>query len=227
MSISTSDITRSIKKRLDDEIVKSDYEVFVYYDSKINTSKIIRVIVKEAVLPNTDTFVIYDAEKNDLFIQDDITGLYLSDFSNSVKKKIISYDNTTGEIVLESGFDFETYEFDELSISYGDTIFLRADVPFNDNFENSNSVMGKNIRIYYMISTIDDSDKEKIIKIASDFNDIFQNFSYPIYDSDLLESNNLFYVIDKPQQFSEIENNENFQSMSGTMLVRYYNPKRR
>lgn len=221
MSITIKDITRSIKKRIEDNISSDD--LFVYFNPTIDTSSNVQVIVKEIIPSNTTSFVVYNQERPDEFISDDIVGRYLE--VETAQKKIIAYDSLTGTIELESGFDFEIYDTDILLICYGDTLFLRVDTTIPDNTENW--LLGVNVRYYYSISTRYDEEKEKIADIAYEISTLFTGYSYPILDENYNETGEFFYIVEMPNTFSDIETKDSLQTMQGTLFIRFITKRNR
>lgn len=215
MDIKIKDVTRSIKKRIDDTFS----DIYVYYDSTVDTSKSFQVLTKVDVPALTTTFIIYDYERQDRYIKSDLVGLNIYDYSKN-KRQIIAYDELTGEVTIDVGFDEDIYGTDTLSITIGNNLFLRPRIPFNDN--TVDSLVTKNVRYYYTIKTVEDPSKEIIMEIASRMCDIFVASSYPIYDELLVETGEYYFMSELPSQASEIENAENFQSIEGTMLVKFY-----
>lgn len=225
IDIKIIDITRSIENRIKDFFSLGYIEdVFVYSDSTIDVSRNFQASVKDEVLANTTSFVIYNFEKPDEFIQEDLVGLNLMDFGFNVRK-IISYDKLTGIVVLDNGFDFTLLPTDILPISYGDTLFIRPLYQMND--DTTKYLLTKNIRYKYVISTINDESKEKIMQISSDLSDLFAGSIYPILNSSYDETGEFYYVNEMPTQFSDIENKDAFQSVTGMLSVNFKQKRRR
>jgi hypothetical protein len=102
---------------------------------------------------------------------------------NDISKRIIAYDNLTGEITIESKFDIPISTADELLLQIVDNVFIYKGAVI-DSLYGTNSAQQQNIRVYFRVTSKDDVRGERNEKILEQIKATFyiNQFNLKIYD---------------------------------------------
>ena len=163
-------------------ISNPDLKAFVYSDNTLMQNNIICNV--KADLVGTETVFIVQNAGTDLTSTEYVNFLlnrYIT--FNDISKRIIAYDNLTGEITIESKFDIPISTADELLLQIVDNVFIYKGNVI-DSLHGTNSAQQQNVRVYFRVTSKDDVRGERNEKILEQIKATFysNNFNLKIYE---------------------------------------------
>lgn len=209
-----------------------DLGAYIYLDSDINIDDVI-IARSKAEIPIGDTTFIIQGNKNetysDIITTSDTTFLlnkyimYTSSTNAVSYKRITSYNNTTGQIIIDSAFD------DVAIVPIAKTFQIVTQYSIYINGETVDDVGGCNkfnetaIRFYMDIKTKKDAKKENIDSIIDKMkSEIGKYHNLPIYDVTLTTLVSYGKFEDSGRYNLTIDKGDQLIQYLGTTRIHYY-----
>lgn len=208
-------VVNSIKKAL----ILNSIQAYIYIDSDENIDASYNARVKNDLLTGNTTFILqievngnyYDALNPDKYY---LLNKYISRITSGgeiEKRRIIAYDNITGQITIESGFSEDVLTTDALTLFTLDSIYLTDLTTIDYGGDYYNNIV--KIRIDGYIKTKEDSKREKANNIIANLQDIYgSDRNLIIYDDSDNQIGYMFF--DDNGSFTKI-------SDSGSQEIKY------
>lgn len=210
-------IKKSLHKFLQDNLPST----FITYDSNFSDMKEITGLFSNVDLLGLDTFKLTDGY-GDFQSDIDLTGSRL--IYNDYVMNILSWDNVTSTVVLDSPVTENITVDDELKCGSDSLIYMKRLT--SDNKNNTKlCFFGKSERWDLIVKYKNDSNKDKIDILTEQVDDLIikNNTNIPIYEEDLVTVIGYMSInLNSYHTKEAIDNNDEIQSKLITFIVNYF-----
>ena len=204
----------------------SDLDTLVYSNSSLDVASSYNVKLQDEVGATDVSFIILDSIDDAPFTSD-IDNLLVNRYfrfidsnSNNVDIRIVDYDNTTGEITLESALGEivsagSTYNIEVLS-----SVFIR---PLNKStIGGQTRFSNRRIRFDMIIKTKEDSNKIKTITLQDKITTAIGEYRVAEIKDDLDNAVGYMNFADEPSYVETTDDEDQFIKYLGSVPVTYY-----